>query len=174
MENENRTTEVHIPEVSEEKKPRIGQTFETWKDAYDFYNIYAKEVGFSIRKDVSHKKKNTGVWTWKKFVFYKQGTKNLCHKKRKRDQINKDVRKRGIVRCGCKAQLCITKNKDDERCHVTVFDEGHNHVPTAPSRIHLLRSQRKVLDVAKSLLQDFEATNISTSQQVRCNDPNPN
>lgn len=52
------------------KIPRIGQTFESWKDAHDFYNIYAKEADFSIRKYVSHKKNDPGVWIWKKFVCY--------------------------------------------------------------------------------------------------------
>ena len=35
--------------VEEEVIPKLGIKFETEQDAYDFYNNYARVVGFSIR-----------------------------------------------------------------------------------------------------------------------------
>ena len=36
-------------DVEEEVIPKLGIEFETEQDAYDFYNNYARVVGFSIR-----------------------------------------------------------------------------------------------------------------------------
>lgn len=47
--------------MSEEIIPKVGMEFETEQDIYDFYNKYAKEVGFSIRRSKGHKDKY-GNW----------------------------------------------------------------------------------------------------------------
>ncbi|KAK8490155.1 hypothetical protein V6N11_043369 [Hibiscus sabdariffa] len=50
----NYATYVHA-NLSDEIIPRVGMEFDTKGDVYDFYNKYAKEVGFSICKSKGHK-----------------------------------------------------------------------------------------------------------------------
>ena len=47
-------------DVPVELKPKLGMWFNNEKDAYDFYNAYARSVGFSIRNISSQKKKKEG------------------------------------------------------------------------------------------------------------------
>ena len=45
-------------QISSEVIPKIDMEFETEEEAYNFYNAYAYNVGFSIRKSKEHKDKN--------------------------------------------------------------------------------------------------------------------
>ena len=58
-----------MPQVDEEKLPKVGQVFENIGDAYSAYNTYAKAAGFSIRR-ISEMKVNDQV-VRKKFVCSK-------------------------------------------------------------------------------------------------------
>ncbi|KAL7170290.1 hypothetical protein ACSBR2_035208 [Camellia fascicularis] len=48
-------------------------SFNSKQAAYDFYNTYARKVGFSIRKAYAHKNKHTKEITSRTFVCYKEG-----------------------------------------------------------------------------------------------------
>ncbi|KAK8993539.1 hypothetical protein V6N11_033634 [Hibiscus sabdariffa] len=52
--------------MSNEIIPRVGMEFNTEQDVYDFYNKYAKEVGFSIRRHKGHKDQY-GLWLNRSF-----------------------------------------------------------------------------------------------------------
>ena len=47
--------------------PILGMIFETDQEAYDYYNSYARFVGFSVRKKRSNTFKNTNVIRNKEF-----------------------------------------------------------------------------------------------------------
>lgn len=42
-----------IPQMSIENKPFVGKTFESLKEAEDFYHVYARQGGFSIRRSTT-------------------------------------------------------------------------------------------------------------------------
>lgn len=48
----------------------------TSDDAFNFYNQYAREAGFSTRVDNSRRKKGTNEFVWKLFVCLKEGKTN--------------------------------------------------------------------------------------------------
>ena len=59
---------------SKRLKPEIGMKFKNEDIAYEFYNAYARHVGFSVRK-FWHDKSSTNVIRTKKFVCSKAGFK---------------------------------------------------------------------------------------------------
>ena len=66
-----------IPQVADDRKPKIGMEFSSLEDAYSFYNQYAREAGFSSRNSTSRKNKMTNEVTWKQIVCFKEGHTDL-------------------------------------------------------------------------------------------------
>ncbi|XP_024200032.1 protein FAR1-RELATED SEQUENCE 5-like [Rosa chinensis] len=63
-----------------------------------------------------------------------------------------------------KARFSVRKSKEMKRKGIT-FNEEHNHPPTTPSKVHLLRSQRTVSTANKNLIQDLRRVDIPIYQQ---------
>lgn len=60
LENNDDSKSLVHNNISHELIPYIGMDFESKEEAFDFYNRYAKEVGFSIRKHKGHPDKYGG------------------------------------------------------------------------------------------------------------------
>ena len=64
---------IHVPSNMPMKStPFKGMEFEADEIAYDFYNEYGRNAGFSIRKEYVNKCKKTGVVTSRRFVCAKE------------------------------------------------------------------------------------------------------
>ena len=87
-------------DVPVELNPKVGMRFNNEEDAYDFYNAYARSVGFSIRKN-SSKKERGRVYFWH-FTYSKHGLKTKIFME------NKNVNAK--TRCGCLAYMKILIN----------------------------------------------------------------
>lgn len=67
----------YIPTVDDDKCQKLGMLFNTIDDAFDFYNAYVRDAGFSVRK--SSRKTRNDMTTheyfayWKTFVSSKEG-----------------------------------------------------------------------------------------------------
>ncbi|KAM3712710.1 hypothetical protein ACJW30_01G203100 [Castanea mollissima] len=108
---------IHVTSnVPMKSTPFKGMEFEADEIAYDFYNEYGKNAGFSIRKEYVNKCKKTGVVTSRRF----------------RDQNIKNPR--AETRCGCEAHLYAVND----------FIAEHNHYLHLASTVHMMPSQRKV------------------------------
>ncbi|GFS31707.1 hypothetical protein Acr_00g0018750 [Actinidia rufa] len=59
----------------EDYTPCLQKEFETEDAAYEFYNVYGRVMGFSIRICYSTKSQKDGVLIGRKFVCSKQGTR---------------------------------------------------------------------------------------------------
>ncbi|XP_073034950.1 protein FAR1-RELATED SEQUENCE 5-like [Primulina eburnea] len=157
-----------IPQVANDRKPKIGMEFVSLEDAFSFYNQYAREAGFSARISNNKKNKITNEVVWKKFVCFKEGRtdENWSNKQEKGDQP-KNERARGEVRTGCKSKISIVKKQTGPNWIVSTFMESHNHPLSTPSKVHLLRSHRNVSASKKALTQQFSEANVPTCQQLR-------
>ena len=62
----------------EDMVPKIGMKFNTEQEAYDFYNSYAGDKGFSIRRSSSHNVKNTTTIKNRTFCCSRAGMKLNC------------------------------------------------------------------------------------------------
>ncbi|XP_042508608.1 protein FAR1-RELATED SEQUENCE 5-like [Macadamia integrifolia] len=127
-----------------ENQPRIGMEFNSENEAYDFYNNYGGRMGFSVRRDYAHKsRKDKATITSRRFVCSKQGY-------RKKDKRCLDPRKpQAETRTDCPARMGIAI-MDNGKYQCRDFVEEHNHLLHLPVTIHMMRSQRKILDAHAS------------------------
>ncbi|XP_073121347.1 protein FAR1-RELATED SEQUENCE 5-like [Henckelia pumila] len=168
MEENNGDDQLYDPQVSDDRKPKIGMKFISVEYAFSFYNQYAREAGFSARISNSKKNKMTNEVVWKQFVCFKEGhtDESRWKNQEKGDQLKKE-RSRGEVRTGCKSRMSIVKEQRGSNWVVSTLMESHNHPLSTPSKVHLLRSHRNVLAEKKALTQQFSQANVSTCQQIR-------
>ncbi|KAG6424546.1 hypothetical protein SASPL_114964 [Salvia splendens] len=142
--------------------------FQSINDAFEFYNQYAGEAGFSARYSNSKKNKMTNEVVWKQFVCFKAGQTDEAHSKNRAPTSGPiQIRARDEVRTNCKAKISIVKQQTGSDWSVSVFMEGHNHGLSTPSKVHLLRSHRSVSAVKRVLTQQFSEANIPTCQQMQ-------
>ena len=80
---------------------KCGMEFESEQLAYEFYNIYGRRMGFSIRRDTFGKNRHTDEITSRIFVCSKEGYRTKDH----RDVLT--IKPRAEMRTGCGAQMGI-------------------------------------------------------------------
>ncbi|KAG6387255.1 hypothetical protein SASPL_152442 [Salvia splendens] len=116
--------QLYIPQVVNDRKPKIGTKFESIDDAFEFYSQYAREASFSARYSNSRKNKMTNEVIWKQFVCFKAGqTDETCSKNRAPTGGPIQIRARGEVRTNCKAKISIVKQQTGSDWSVIVFME---------------------------------------------------
>ena len=148
--------EVYTPEVSNELKPTKNCEFKTLHEFYEFYNKYAKEAGFSIRKSSTAKSKDDSEVIRQELCCYKEG-----HSKIRTVQPKKQ---KGIVRTGCQAKVAVVKRESLYK--ISHFVEAHNHPLTSADKVHLLPSYRQVSKVTKAFTNELGLVNIPTHQKI--------
>src|ERR1044072_1629514 len=124
--------------MEEDWKPKVDMVFDSFQDAWNFWNDYGGKVGFSARRQYTHKKDDGSITTCR-FVCCKEGKR----KPDKRDYKTKKVR--AETRTGCKARLGL-KNLSGKLI-VYDFVEEHNHILHLQETTHMLPSQRKMSEV---------------------------
>ncbi|KAG6430838.1 hypothetical protein SASPL_108911 [Salvia splendens] len=101
--------------------------FESVDDAFEFYNQYAREAGFSARYSNSRKNKMTNEVVWKQFVCFKAGQTDEARSKNRPPTGGPiQIRARGEVRTNCKAKISIVKQQIGSDWSVSVFMEEAN------------------------------------------------
>ena len=107
----------------------VSRMFDSEDEGFEFYNKYALEKGFSVRKGyVEWDEANMNI-ILRKLVCSREGCREEKHMKRKREERKR--RPRNISRVGCKAKLVIARMKETGRWFVKDFIDEHNH-PLAP------------------------------------------
>ncbi|KAL5581286.1 hypothetical protein UlMin_013728 [Ulmus minor] len=143
--------------------PKLGMGFDSEDHAYEFYNGYAGRVGFSVRKDYVNRSKIDGVVASRRFTCFREGF-------RLRDKRDMNVKRpRKETRIGCLAQLVISRQPDG-KYRVTHFEEKHNHELVAPCRVHMLRSQKRLLaaQVMEEDLKDGSNIRPRSASELLC------
>lgn len=107
--------------IIEDKKefvaPAVGMEFESYDDAYNYYNCYAKEVGFRVRVKNSWFKRNSREKYGAVLCCSSQGFKRI-----------KDVnRLRKETRTGCPAMIRM-RLVDSKRWRILEVALEHNHM----------------------------------------------
>ena len=70
------------------------------------------------------------------------------------------------TRCGCQAHI-VVKLGSDQKYRIVSMVEEHSHGFVSPDKRHLLRSNRRVSERAKSTLFNCHKASIGTSQSYR-------
>ncbi|KAG9444598.1 hypothetical protein H6P81_015938 [Aristolochia fimbriata] len=131
---------VESPKSPDEQliEPTVGMQFDTFDEAFNFYNSYAFKKGFSVRRDRIHTKGAAKVS--QRFVCAKQGKKRY-DKRRANATFS-----RAQTRCECEAKMYVQLN-DMEKVEVKSFTEEHTHECITPRKAHMLRSHRSLSKV---------------------------
>ena len=115
----------------------MAKTFATDMEAYDYYNNYAKQHGFSIRKEGLRRRKGIGREVlYRKFVCSREG-------KRQKERLTMEGRTRRLrpeSRCDCKAQLTVKYDISRKVWYVEKFLDDHNHILARFDEVHYKKS----------------------------------
>ncbi|XP_020245063.1 protein FAR1-RELATED SEQUENCE 5-like [Asparagus officinalis] len=118
-------------QISDDGIPFEGKGFQTDNDAYNYYNAYAKKIGFGIRKDTFEKsKKASREILSRTFVCDKAGRKRASTENASGLTINR--RPETKVGCGAKMKIRLISSK---AWKVTKFISEHVHPLTSPDKV---------------------------------------
>ncbi|KAL6576811.1 hypothetical protein OROMI_011087 [Orobanche minor] len=136
--------------------PKMGMTFESDRDAYDYYNSYARDVGFSIRKHQVYIRKSDKKLMWREIVC-------SCEGEREKHSDGTPKKARPQTRFNCKAQMRYEFDEPSGKYVVTVFVVQHSHVLAPPDKAYMLRSHRKICPAQASLINSMADDGIGPS-----------
>ncbi|XP_042052368.1 protein FAR1-RELATED SEQUENCE 5-like [Salvia splendens] len=142
---------VCVPKCPDELKPKIGQSFMTLDRALDFYNNYARYVGFDTRKKGSKKEKD--VTTWIYVVCSREGTKQ---RNSKQSEVK---RKRSSIKCYCNAKVSW-KYIMGVGYVIQSFVEDHNHEMVEERHKRFMNLNRNLDLVHQKFILDCANANI--------------
>ncbi|KAL3587065.1 hypothetical protein D5086_013932 [Populus alba] len=180
----------------ERPEPTVGLEFDSFDEAYDFYNVYAKEQGFGIRVS------NSWFRSKRKERYRAKLSCSSAGFKKKSEANNP----RPETRTGCPAMVVI-RLVDSKRWRIVDVELEHNHQvnpqikrfykshkrmilaakkaqppPEPVTEVHTIRLHRRALmntgykyDLAlhrkhmKEAMADLESTNSSYELKTRCN-----
>ena len=121
----------------------MGMTFTSQWEAYMFYNNYAKDRGFSIRKDKMKRGKRLSTTVrYRRYVCSRAG-------KRLSKFLNPEGRTRRLrpeTRCECGAHLVVKLDKGRGVWFVAAFMDDRNHLLARANEVVFLRSHRVMGD----------------------------
>ncbi|XP_042486538.1 protein FAR1-RELATED SEQUENCE 5-like [Macadamia integrifolia] len=127
--------------MNDASEPEFGMLFNSEQDAYDYYNSYGRAMGFSVRRHfVNKSKKDNTTITSRGFVCSKAGFR-LSDKR----DVN-IVNPRAETRTNCEARMNIYL-VDEGKYKCRDFVREHNHELHTTSTVHMMRSQRNMLDI---------------------------
>ena len=143
-------------------------TFVSQDTAFSFYNKYAKDHGFGIRKDKIKRIKEGNI---EKEEYYRRF---VCYRSGKRDSKwfnleDRSRRERPESRCRCKAHLIINLNRTNRQWYVASFYDKHNHLLARPDEVPFLRSHRKVKPYQRVVIMSLQANGMSVGERATQN-----
>ncbi|XP_022141726.1 protein FAR1-RELATED SEQUENCE 6-like isoform X4 [Momordica charantia] len=136
--------------------PTVGLEFDSFDEAYDFYNVYAKELGFGIRVSNSWFRSKRKERYRAKLSCSSAGFK-------KKSQANNP---RPETRTGCPAMIII-RLVDTKRWRIVEVELEHNH-PVSPQITRFYKSHKKMILAAKKVqAQQHPVTEVHTIKLYR-------
>ena len=127
--------------------PVLDQEFSSYDDAFNFYNVYAKHVGFGIRKG-----QRNGKRRYMYCVHHGEYKTSVDDADRQRDKVTK--------RSGCKSMMRV-KERDDGTCIVKRVVHEHNHrLLISPSALVFLHSHKTINPTVREYVRDLHKTNV--------------
>ncbi|CAD6253723.1 unnamed protein product [Miscanthus lutarioriparius] len=148
--------EADSPQVENstgDRIPKVGMKFCTEEEAYQFYNAYARDKGFSIRRSSSHNVKNSTTIKYITFCCSRAGVRRPDKKEEYSSYSRPETR------CMCEASMKISLT-DGLYC-IYEFEPEHNHILATSSQVHHLRSQRKITEAQLASVENAKAVGIS-------------
>ena len=147
-----------MAESMAEYRDIVSRMFDNEDEGFRFYNSYALEKGFSVRKGYVEWDGAKKEIILRKLVCSREGCREEKHMKRKREDGKR--RLRNITHVHCKVKLVIARVEETGRWFVKDFNDEHTH-PLAPRDLAcLLRSHRRISDEQKADIIEMEISGI--------------
>lgn len=144
-----------LSEGKEYPPPVVGMEFESYDDAYSYYNCYAKELGFAIRVKSSWTKRNSKE---------KRGAVLCCNCEGFKTMKEAGNRRRE-TRTGCLAMIRL-RLVESNRWRVDEVKLEHNHL-FDPERAQNSKSHRKMDSGTKRKLEPTVDVEVQTIRLYR-------
>ncbi|KAL6620300.1 hypothetical protein ACP70R_035439 [Stipagrostis hirtigluma subsp. patula] len=133
-------------EELEEYNSVISQTFRSEQEFYKFYNSYAEDKGFSVRKEKVRREPSSGEVTWRRFCCSCEGYRSVeC-----------------FERTDKKSGLWFVKD----------FVDVHNHPLAKPQHVFVLRSHRRISEPQQAEAIELGLGGLRTCQIMDVMDKN--
>nr|XP_009761907.1 PREDICTED: protein FAR1-RELATED SEQUENCE 5-like [Nicotiana sylvestris] len=123
-----------------DREPALGLEFDDDESAFNYYNEYARRIGFSVRKEYVNINKKLGYVTSQKLTCFKEGFRGDDKRKYQAKNPQKETRTR------CQAHIVVTR-ESVRKYHITKVELEHNHPLVSSTMIHMLPSHRNLNDV---------------------------
>lgn len=136
-----------------------GKEFVSFDQAQSFYYLYAKMMGFSVRKKLKRMDKN-GVLCNRSWVCSNEGFREKKYYNRN-DRVTEA---RALTRTGCKAEFRINLNRETNHWSTKCFNNHHNHKFALSIERPFLRSNRQFKGEIRELVLAMSRSGIKTSQ----------
>ncbi|CAO2196946.1 unnamed protein product [Urochloa humidicola] len=134
----------------------VNKSFATDGEAYIFYNKYARDKGFSVRRQKVRRSKRSGAVLFRRFLCSREGEREA----KWLDKKDCSRRPRALTRCDCRAKLEVRLDRSWGAWYVANFVDEHNHRLATPDEVPFLWSHRKLKDFQKTEIMSLEATGI--------------
>ncbi|XP_072057985.1 protein FAR1-RELATED SEQUENCE 5-like isoform X2 [Arachis hypogaea] len=134
--------------------PKLGKTFNTVEEAWQFWIDYGGRMGFGVRKQYSNKNADGKILSLR-FVCAKEGVR----KSDKRDSLT--VIPRLETRTNCGVKLGIRYIKGIEKYEIHDFFSEHNHPLHLSHTTHMLTCQRKISQVQTQEIEMADDSGIT-------------
>ncbi|XP_006849424.2 uncharacterized protein LOC18439188 isoform X2 [Amborella trichopoda] len=154
--NEEMAVDVNPPDENADE-PKVGMLFESEAAAKEFYNAYARQMGFSTRSSKTIRSMRDGRFIRRDFVCSKEGFRS--------SKNPATLRPRAQTREGCNAMIRV--KREGNKWLLTKFIKEHNHAMVPQGKVHLLRSHRRSSGMMRSpmlTLDDPSATPFSANR----------
>ncbi|KAK1683075.1 hypothetical protein QYE76_043923 [Lolium multiflorum] len=153
------SNEYKIHSVEEHCKI-LDMTFDSEPAAFVWYNSYAREHGFSIRKDILKRAKRgkcgKGEIRLRRYVCSRAGKRQ----EKLLTQEGHSRRLRPATRCNCNANLTVKRDLSRGVWVVKSFYGNHSHKSARPDEVPFLRSHRKIKPYQRAEILSLRASGM--------------
>ncbi|GKE80478.1 protein FAR1-related sequence 11, partial [Tanacetum coccineum] len=147
-----------------DNEPFIGQTFSSIEEAHIFYQVYAIQHGYSVRRDRSDRRNNKSV---RRDI--------CCHRAgnpaKKSPTVSKNHRNRESSKCWCKVHMRLTLKKSfdifPEEWHVTKFIKDHNHELLSHEEMRFLPANRIITPEDEQEILLYKEAGLNVREIIR-------
>ncbi|XP_027172026.1 protein FAR1-RELATED SEQUENCE 5-like [Coffea eugenioides] len=140
----------------------MNMTFDSVEDAELFYFVYARAMGFGIRRS-DRKYYDDGKTRYRKWLCCREGERE----ERWKTMENRMREAKVVTRVKCKACFRIKYDLPSSKFIVTEFLREHNHTLATPSTAIFLRAHRNVSDADYAHAYALRRVGTRTSQIMK-------
>ncbi|CAL5056783.1 unnamed protein product [Urochloa decumbens] len=151
------TNYATLDEIENATEPEIGMCFRSRDEAYNFFRVYARKMGFAIRKHSTFTSRVTLEVDKQVFVCNRQGKGVL------NDDPGRKKKSNVVVRTGCKVLVRVKQVSNQWK--ITCADLEHNH-PLAPSLwlVRFMKCHKNMSPCEKSFIKILQSSRVPPRQ----------